>query len=615
MAGPVEAIQTQDITFQGLKMATQVQDAKMETTTPVQQPALHLQAHQDYSYVPRTTDNAMGADVTVAFATDFNTAGEKLTKRLAGFRYVGIPFGTDVSVAAAKLASFLIERNGSTLNVAGNGIYTLAEHGVTQERANVWVHSVLAVVSRCVNLTLIRSGGQTGIDQAGLVAALALGIPALGHYPQRFRRRNARGNEVTATADAIRSELEAQADALTKVSSRDFHADGTLPTELEKQVFVFGSNLAGRHGKGAAAVAKEQFDAQVGVGPGRQGQSYGIPTKDGRPLPGIPRPSLSDPKQTLPLAAIQPFVDEFIKYAKAHPDERFFVTRVGCGLAGYDDKDVAPMFAAAPSNCCFPDDWKPWLMGSEQEQVMAPAVNIWSGATGLPGALTNMSERAREKGCIKHSYPVKVNNVTFPDSEAAYQALKVHGEDEYNDGLMVDLIALKFLQNTVLFERVTKNGGVAWLEKCSHFTQARSEKAQSWEGQGNGSRFIRNLIHGYLKAKTGVGPITRVVHVRKAPYDVYIGRQMGGEFAQSEFHNPFKVDSSRSRETAVQEFWDYLNANPRLKQGARLLKGRTIGCWCKDPDHLDELCHGDVLAAVADGREWVAPQVLQGSLF
>ncbi|MER3439621.1 MAG: hypothetical protein C4346_19635, partial [Chloroflexota bacterium] len=114
---------------------------------------------------------------------------------------------------------------------------------------------------------------------------------------------------------------------------------------LEDWVFVFGSNLAGRHGKGAAAIAADLFGAMKGVGPGRQGQSYGVPTKDGRPLPGNPRPTFNDPAQTLSLDAIKPFIVEFIGYAVEHPELRFFVTRVGCGLAGYQDGDVAPLFA------------------------------------------------------------------------------------------------------------------------------------------------------------------------------------------------------------------------------------------------------------------------------
>jgi hypothetical protein len=246
--------------------------------------------------------------------------------------------------------------------------------------------------------------------------------------------------------------------------------------------------------------------------------------------------------------------------------------------------------------------------------VAAP-VNIWSGAPGLGGALTNMSERAREKGFIKNSYPVKVNGATYPDSEAAYQALKVQGEEDYNDCLMIDLIALKFLQNPVLFERTTRNGGVAWLEKCSHFTQAKTERAQSWEGQGSGSRFIRNLIHGYVKALTGVGPTTHVVHVKQAPFDDYIGRRMGTDYPESLLHNPHRGDEVGSVELAVEMFYEHLKSSPELMAKARSLKGRTIGCWCKGREDIHRLCHGEVIAAVAEGREWVAPKAAQGSLF
>lgn len=569
---------------------------------------LRLEAHASYSYVPRTTENAKSADVTVAFAVDFNTAGERLTKREAGARYIGIPFGSDVVVAAEKLSAFLAHRQGRTLNVAGNGIYTLAEHGVSQEKANAWVHSVLQQVHSKTPLSLIRSGGQTGIDQAGLVAALALGIPALGFYPNRFRRRNAQGVEVTATADALRRELEAEASKLK--CSRRFHPDGSFPVNGE--VFVFGSNLAGRHGKGSALTAYERFGAKRGIGRGRQGQSYAIPTKDGRPG----TPALSDPGATRALGDIRDDILSFIAYAEHHPDESFFVVRLGCVLAGYTDADIAPLFATAPANCSFPDVWKPWLAGAgAAHQEVATAVNIWSGAQGLPGALTNMSERAREKGCIKHSYPVKINGTTYPDSEAAYQALKIPGEDEYNDGLMVDIIALKFTQNPVLFDRTTKNGGVAWLEKCSHFTNAKSERFQAWEGQGYGSRFIRNLIQGYLKAKTGTSPVTRVVHVKEAPFDVYIGRQMGGGIEGSIWGNPFKVGPDGTLEEVVTKYHAHVERNPELMAQVRALRGKTLGCWCKSKDNPHKLCHGDVLAALADGRPWVTPAPQQGSLF
>ena len=97
------------------------------------------------------------------------------------------------------------------------------------------------------------------------------------------------------------------------------------------QIFVFGSNTAGRHGKGAALQAVEQFGARYGTGMGRTGQCYAIPTKD-------------DDLKVLPPAAIKIQITEFIRYAKEHPDLEFLVTRIGCGLAGYSPVEIAPMF-------------------------------------------------------------------------------------------------------------------------------------------------------------------------------------------------------------------------------------------------------------------------------
>lgn len=111
------------------------------------------------------------------------------------------------------------------------------------------------------------------------------------------------------------------------------------------KIFVFGSNLAGRHGKGAALWALKHRGAIYGKGIGRQGDSYAIPTKDWN-------------IQTLPLSAIEAFVQDFLEYAQRHPHVVFEVTRIGCGLAGYKDEDIGPMFAGAPSNCELPGEWE-----------------------------------------------------------------------------------------------------------------------------------------------------------------------------------------------------------------------------------------------------------------
>ena len=107
------------------------------------------------------------------------------------------------------------------------------------------------------------------------------------------------------------------------------------------EVFVFGSNLAGMHGGGAARVAYERFGAVWGCGVGLQGQSYAIPTMQG----GV--------------ETIKPYVDQFIDYAISRPDLFFYVTRIGCGIAGFVDAEIAPLFAAARgvSNICLPESF------------------------------------------------------------------------------------------------------------------------------------------------------------------------------------------------------------------------------------------------------------------
>lgn len=115
-------------------------------------------------------------------------------------------------------------------------------------------------------------------------------------------------------------------------------------------IFVFGSNTAGRHGKGAALHAKQHHGAVYGVGCGRTGNAYAIPTKDGY-------------LRVLPLFIIKENVDMFLAYATSNPDLQFQVTRIGCGLAGYDDEDIAPMFKGAPTNCVMPDEWLKLLKG------------------------------------------------------------------------------------------------------------------------------------------------------------------------------------------------------------------------------------------------------------
>jgi hypothetical protein len=128
-----------------------------------------------------------------------------------------------------------------------------------------------------------------------------------------------------------------------------YHKDGTLPVNGE--VFVFGSNLSGIHGAGAAAVAASKFGAQYGDGRGwmKDFKSYAIPTKGA--MLGV-----------LPLDIIKEDIERFVRLTNDDfvLNNGYFVTRVGCGLAGYTDAAIAPMFKGA-KNCSFAEEWREYL--------------------------------------------------------------------------------------------------------------------------------------------------------------------------------------------------------------------------------------------------------------
>ena len=113
---------------------------------------------------------------------------------------------------------------------------------------------------------------------------------------------------------------------------------------LSEAVFVFGSNLAGRHGKGAAETARKYYHAEYGVGEGPTGMSYALPTMD-------------ENIRKLPLSDIQWYTDQFLAYARSEREKFFQVTRVGCGLAGYQDAQILPFFKRVPDNVFLPGRW------------------------------------------------------------------------------------------------------------------------------------------------------------------------------------------------------------------------------------------------------------------
>lgn len=130
----------------------------------------------------------------------------------------------------------------------------------------------------------------------------------------------------------------------------NFHSDKTLPAD-PNAIWVFGSNLSGAHGAGAAKVALERFGAVYGRSSGLVGSSYAIPTK-GRLNHGLP---------VLPMNLIEHHIEHFVWFSLKHQNLSFFVTRVGCGLAGLEDSAIAPLFQQCKENCSFAQEWEPIL--------------------------------------------------------------------------------------------------------------------------------------------------------------------------------------------------------------------------------------------------------------
>lgn len=113
---------------------------------------------------------------------------------------------------------------------------------------------------------------------------------------------------------------------------------------MSNRIFVFGSNLAGIHGGGSAKAALLQYGAVWGQGVGLQGDSYAIPTKD-------------ENLQSMPLEEIAKYVFLFKLFAETNPGLEFDMVKIGCGLAGYKESDIAPMFVGSPANVHLPEGW------------------------------------------------------------------------------------------------------------------------------------------------------------------------------------------------------------------------------------------------------------------
>ena len=184
---------------------------------------LSLNQSNSEKYSHRTYYNAKSADVTVAFAVDLYTRGEQLTHKAAGEKYVGFLLQEDTEAITLSRALYkkLRDSNAKTLNIAGNGIYTLSQHGCSQEFINLFVYQVLEKVHQHHKIEKIYTGGQTGVDMAGVITALKLDIPIEVTFPKGFIQRFENKIDIHQSKEQILSHIDTQFNNLTENLNRD----------------------------------------------------------------------------------------------------------------------------------------------------------------------------------------------------------------------------------------------------------------------------------------------------------------------------------------------------------------------------------------------------------
>lgn len=215
---------------------------------------IKLVEHKSSSYGPRTYVNAASGDITIALAVDHTTAGEKCTRKAVGDPdklFAITPRERDRVEVSRMLFSKMRRMDAHNLNVAGNGIYTLSKHGVSQQAVNQYVFDLLKPVADHWEIKLIVSGGQTGVDMAGAVAAAALGIPAVLTFPKGFKQRFEDGVDIEQTEETIYRQIEEGVAALK--DARHVNVGAYVQTDY--------SGIVTSH----KVVAKEYSRSQSGV--------------------------------------------------------------------------------------------------------------------------------------------------------------------------------------------------------------------------------------------------------------------------------------------------------------------------------------------------------------
>lgn len=219
------------------KLATEVAETP-ETPAAPETPVVHtINEHVSSGYPARTAANAKRAGTTVAIAIKFNTGGEISTKKYARqnkkqFVEVLFDFKGDIVPLAKTLAAHISQAQDRILNVAGNGIKTLSEYKISQAEVNKFIYELIKQTHAITPISQIVSGGQTGADIAGAIAAKALGISSDMLFPAGFRQQNAAGKNYTNTAAGIEKQVNDGVTALTGAAPPSAPSDTNPPVNV-----------------------------------------------------------------------------------------------------------------------------------------------------------------------------------------------------------------------------------------------------------------------------------------------------------------------------------------------------------------------------------------------
>lgn len=272
----------------------------------------------------------------------------------------------------------------------------------------------------------------------------------------------------------------------------------TLENPMAREIFVFGSNLAGRHGAGAALTAKNLHGAVYGKGFGLFGNSYAIPTKDGRG-----RRDLTDPKETLPLEKIAYYVGEFLTFAKNHPKHTFYITRIGCGRAGYKDEQIAPLFAGAPTNCILPEGWRE--MCNTDATNATNSVDTYSqtaAATNVPESCPKSFKLVIAGGRYFKDYDLVVRTADHLLANKITEGMEIHivcGEAKGADALGKQYAEERgFILDSFPadWDKQGKSAGYRRNEKMAKHCDA---VLAFWDGESKGTKHMIDLARSNLK--------------------------------------------------------------------------------------------------------------------